>query len=158
MTKTNSQVIIHLLDLVLDFCFYQRELRRGSYSATCLYWSYDLLADWDTGRGIFTFLIQVASTELPWLFIAWLFSCLQVAVVTQMVNVSKCMRCYLKGTSGTPLTEFSCFPRNQNDTGDCDGIPVFTFWSIFDFGMRFLCKLLTVPTSGNSCRDLSMFC
>ncbi|WMV35302.1 hypothetical protein MTR67_028687 [Solanum verrucosum] len=56
-----------------------------------------------------------------------------VAVVTQMVNVSKSMRCYLKGTSGTPLTEFSCFPGNQNDTGDCDGIPVFTFWSIFDF-------------------------
>ncbi|KAM3374773.1 hypothetical protein P3S68_013487 [Capsicum galapagoense] len=56
-----------------------------------------------------------------------------VAVVTQMVNVSKSMRCYLKGSSGTSVTEFSCFPGNQNDTGDCDGIPVFTFWSIFDF-------------------------
>ncbi|XP_060169555.1 uncharacterized protein LOC132600417 isoform X1 [Lycium barbarum] len=56
-----------------------------------------------------------------------------VAVVTQMVNISKSMRCYLKGTTGTPLTEFSCFPGNQNDAGDCDGIPVFTFWSIFDF-------------------------
>ncbi|KAJ8563188.1 hypothetical protein K7X08_031640 [Anisodus acutangulus] len=56
-----------------------------------------------------------------------------VAVVTQMVSVAKSMRCYLKGTSGTPLTEFSCFPGNQNDTGDCDGIPVFTFCSIFDF-------------------------
>ncbi|XP_006354757.1 uncharacterized protein [Solanum tuberosum] len=56
-----------------------------------------------------------------------------VVVVTQMVNVSKSMRCYLKGASGTPLTEFSCFPGNLNDTGDCDGIPVFTFLSIFDF-------------------------
>ncbi|CAN4099400.1 unnamed protein product [Withania somnifera] len=56
-----------------------------------------------------------------------------VAVVTQMVYVSKSMRCYLKGTSGTPFIEFSCVPGNQNDTGDCEGIPVFTFWSIFDF-------------------------
>nr|XP_009792448.1 PREDICTED: uncharacterized protein LOC104239500 isoform X3 [Nicotiana sylvestris] len=57
----------------------------------------------------------------------------QVAVVTQMVNVSKSMRCYRKGTNGSALTEFSLFPGDQNDTGDSDGIPVFTFWSIFDF-------------------------
>ncbi|XP_070033995.1 uncharacterized protein [Nicotiana tomentosiformis] len=56
-----------------------------------------------------------------------------VAVVTQMVNVSKSMRCYRKGTNGSALTEFSLFPGDQNDTGDGDGIPVFTFWSIFDF-------------------------
>ncbi|CAN4100377.1 unnamed protein product [Withania somnifera] len=56
-----------------------------------------------------------------------------VTVVTQMVYVSKSMSCYLKGTSGTPLVEFSCVPGNQNEAGDCDGIPVFTFWSIFDF-------------------------
>ncbi|XP_019254796.1 PREDICTED: uncharacterized protein LOC109233394 isoform X2 [Nicotiana attenuata] len=56
-----------------------------------------------------------------------------VAVVTQMVNVSKSMRCYRKGTNGSALTEFSLFPGGQNDTGDSDGIPVFTFWSIFDF-------------------------
>lgn len=82
-----------------------------------------------------------------------------MAVVTQMVNVSKSMRCYRKGTNGSALTEFSLFPGDQNDTGDGDGIPVFTFWSIFDFGM-FLKPLQVAdcPTIRNSCRDLSMFC
>ncbi|XP_019254797.1 PREDICTED: uncharacterized protein LOC109233394 isoform X3 [Nicotiana attenuata] len=36
-----------------------------------------------------------------------------VAVVTQMVNVSKSMRCYRKGTNGSALTEFSLFPGEK---------------------------------------------
>lgn len=56
-----------------------------------------------------------------------------VGVVTQMVNTSRSMRCYLKGTTNSPLAQFSFFAENQNDTGDGGGVPVFTFWPISFF-------------------------
>ncbi|CDP12328.1 unnamed protein product [Coffea canephora] len=53
-----------------------------------------------------------------------------VGVVTQMVNTSRSMRCYLKGTTNSPLAQFSLSSENENDTGDGGGAPVFTFWPI----------------------------
>ncbi|KAL3528457.1 hypothetical protein ACH5RR_007779 [Cinchona calisaya] len=53
-----------------------------------------------------------------------------MAVVTGMVNASRSMRCYLKGTTNSPLTQFSHFAQNQNDPGDGGEVPVFAFWPI----------------------------
>lgn len=52
-----------------------------------------------------------------------------------MVNTSRSMRCYLKGTSSSPIIQFSSNQDNQNDTGDGGGVPVFTFLAIVSFGM-----------------------
>jgi hypothetical protein len=60
---------------------------------------------------------------------------LQVAAVTQMLNTSQSMRCFLKGTSNSTLVQFSGSSEDQNDTGDGGGIPVFAFWSISSHGM-----------------------
>lgn len=60
---------------------------------------------------------------------------LQVAVVTQMLNASRSMRCFLKGTSNSTLVQFSGSSEDQNDAGDGGGIPVFVFWSISSHGM-----------------------
>ncbi|XP_062116665.1 uncharacterized protein LOC133830665 [Humulus lupulus] len=56
-----------------------------------------------------------------------------VAAVTQMIKVSKSMRCYLKGTSNTPIVEFSGCSEDMNDLGDGGGILVFSFRSISCF-------------------------
>ncbi|KAK3028034.1 hypothetical protein RJ639_038755 [Escallonia herrerae] len=53
-----------------------------------------------------------------------------VAVLVHMAITCRSMRCYLKGTTGSPLVQFSSCSQNNNDTGDGWGIPVFTFWSI----------------------------
>ncbi|XP_059444977.1 uncharacterized protein LOC132176711 isoform X1 [Corylus avellana] len=53
-----------------------------------------------------------------------------VATVTQMLNATQSMRCFLKGTSNSTLVQFSGSSEDQNDTGDGGGIPVFVFWSI----------------------------
>lgn len=60
---------------------------------------------------------------------------LQVATVTQMLNATQSMRCFLKGTSNSTLVQFSGSSEDQNDTGDGGGIPVFVFWSISSHGM-----------------------
>ena len=52
-----------------------------------------------------------------------------------MVNTSRSMRSYVKGTSSSPLVQFSCSSEDKNDAGDGGGIPVFAFWSISSFGM-----------------------
>lgn len=57
-----------------------------------------------------------------------------VLVVKHMVDVGKTMRCYLKGTSGSPLVQFSSSSEDSsNDSGDGGGIPVFAFWSVSSF-------------------------
>ncbi|KAK6123087.1 hypothetical protein DH2020_043167 [Rehmannia glutinosa] len=56
-----------------------------------------------------------------------------VAVVTHMVNSCKSMRCYFRGTSNSPLAQFSFSLEDDSDSGDCGGIPVFTFCSIASF-------------------------
>ncbi|KAG8379264.1 hypothetical protein BUALT_Bualt07G0070500 [Buddleja alternifolia] len=56
-----------------------------------------------------------------------------VAVVTRMVSTCKSMRCYSKGTSDSPLAQFSFFSKDDNDSGDCGGIPVFSFYSVASF-------------------------
>ncbi|KNA09648.1 hypothetical protein SOVF_151650 isoform A, partial [Spinacia oleracea] len=53
-----------------------------------------------------------------------------VAVVIDMTNLSKSMRCFLKTTSGSAIQQFSKFSENNDDTGDGGGAPVFTFLSI----------------------------
>ncbi|XP_059640439.1 uncharacterized protein LOC132282704 isoform X2 [Cornus florida] len=57
----------------------------------------------------------------------------QVAVVKNMVNTSGSMRCFLKGTSSSPLVQFSSCSEDKDDNGDGGGIPIFTFWSISSF-------------------------
>lgn len=61
--------------------------------------------------------------------------------MTQMVNTSRCMRCYVRGTSGSPLVQFSSSCEDSNDNGDGDGIQVFAFLSIPSFGMYIICKI-----------------
>ncbi|RVW80370.1 hypothetical protein CK203_042321 [Vitis vinifera] len=58
---------------------------------------------------------------------------LQVAVVTHMVNTSRSMRCFLKGTSSSPLVQFSSLSEDTNDLGDGGGTPAFLFWPISSF-------------------------
>ncbi|KAG5522740.1 hypothetical protein RHGRI_034777 [Rhododendron griersonianum] len=55
-----------------------------------------------------------------------------VAVLVHMVNTSRSMRSFIKGTS-SPLVQFSSFSEDKNDNGDGGGIPVYTFWSISSF-------------------------
>ncbi|XP_020550869.1 uncharacterized protein LOC105166426 isoform X1 [Sesamum indicum] len=56
-----------------------------------------------------------------------------VAIVTRMVNTCKSMRCYLRGTSNSPLAQFSFSLEDDSDSGDCGGIPVFAFYSVASF-------------------------
>ncbi|KAJ7978716.1 Stellacyanin [Quillaja saponaria] len=53
-----------------------------------------------------------------------------VVVVIHMINTSRSMRCFLKGTNRSPLLQFSNCSEDLNDNGDGAGIPVFAFWSI----------------------------
>ncbi|KAF2576647.1 hypothetical protein F2Q70_00006474 [Brassica cretica] len=56
-----------------------------------------------------------------------------VAAVVEMVNVSRSMRCYMKPSSRS-IIQFSCSKEDLKDSGDCGGIPVFSFWNISAFG------------------------
>ncbi|KDP31329.1 hypothetical protein JCGZ_11705 [Jatropha curcas] len=56
-----------------------------------------------------------------------------VTVVTHMVNTSRSMRCYVKGTTSSPIMQFSSISEDSNDSGDGSGIPVFTFWPVSSF-------------------------
>ncbi|KAI4343943.1 hypothetical protein L6164_011231 [Bauhinia variegata] len=53
-----------------------------------------------------------------------------VAVVSDMKNISRSMRCFFKGENNSPLLQFSSFPEDKSDSGDGGGIPVFTSLSI----------------------------
>ncbi|KAG5377188.1 hypothetical protein IGI04_041784 [Brassica rapa subsp. trilocularis] len=55
-----------------------------------------------------------------------------VAGVVEMVNVSTSMRCYMKSSSGS-IVQFSCSKEDSKNSGDCGGIPVFSFWNISTF-------------------------
>ncbi|KAL6559531.1 hypothetical protein OROGR_004648 [Orobanche gracilis] len=50
-----------------------------------------------------------------------------------MVSSCKSMRCYFRGASSSPLAQFSFSSEDDSNSGDCDGIPVFTFYSISSF-------------------------
>ena len=54
--------------------------------------------------------------------------------MTHMVNTSRSMRCFLKGTSSSPLVQFSSLSEDTNDLGDGGGVPVFLFWPVSSFG------------------------
>lgn len=53
-----------------------------------------------------------------------------------MKNVSTSMRCFLKGSTDSPLVQFGSHPEDSTDSGDGGGIPVFSSLSIPSFGMR----------------------
>ncbi|KAL6541240.1 hypothetical protein OROHE_010948 [Orobanche hederae] len=50
-----------------------------------------------------------------------------------MVSSCKSMRCYFRGASSSPLAQFSFSSEDNSNSGDCDGIPVFTFYSVSFF-------------------------
>ncbi|KAJ9678055.1 hypothetical protein PVL29_022825 [Vitis rotundifolia] len=56
-----------------------------------------------------------------------------VAVVTHMINTNRSMRCFLKGTSSSPLVQFSSLSEDTNDLDDGGGTPAFLFWPISSF-------------------------
>ncbi|KAM7267571.1 hypothetical protein ACFE04_009737 [Oxalis oulophora] len=54
-----------------------------------------------------------------------------VSAVTSMVNISRSMRCFSKGSSS--LAQFASSSEDKNDPGDGGGIPVFAFLAIPTF-------------------------
>ncbi|CAI9111868.1 OLC1v1012197C1 [Oldenlandia corymbosa var. corymbosa] len=56
-----------------------------------------------------------------------------VDIVTRMVYTSKSMRCYVKGMSNSPLSQFSISAEIQDDSGDGGGVSVFSFWPISQY-------------------------
>ncbi|CAN6992035.1 unnamed protein product [Brassica oleracea var. botrytis] len=55
-----------------------------------------------------------------------------VAVVVEMVNVSRSLRCYMKPSGGS-IIQFSGSKEDSDDGGDCGGIPVFNFLNVSAF-------------------------
>jgi hypothetical protein len=64
----------------------------------------------------------------------------QVLTVCQMAKVSKSMRCYLKGSAESPILQFCDRPEVMNDSGDGGGVPVFSSFSVSDFGNSSYCR------------------
>lgn len=87
---------------------------------------------------LLTCFLQNVSTELS-LKLLFLKTDFQVGVLTRMVKICRSMRCYLRGTSNSPLAQFSLSSEDGSDSGDCGGIPAFTFCSIASFGMCLKC-------------------
>ncbi|GAB2264329.1 hypothetical protein Droror1_Dr00026463 [Drosera rotundifolia] len=56
-----------------------------------------------------------------------------VAVLVQMINTSRSMKCFSQGAKGYSLLQFSTSSDDKSDTGDGGGIPVFTFLSVSAF-------------------------
>ncbi|XP_072977548.1 uncharacterized protein [Typha angustifolia] len=57
-----------------------------------------------------------------------------VLAASHLVKASDSMRCFLKVSAASPLLQFSDYPEDENDIGDGGGIPVFSSFSISDFG------------------------
>ncbi|XP_028795325.1 uncharacterized protein LOC114750855 isoform X2 [Neltuma alba] len=53
-----------------------------------------------------------------------------VAVVSDIINTTRSMRCFFKGANNSPLLQFSSFSEDKSDSGDGGGVPVFLFLSI----------------------------
>ncbi|KAK1287395.1 hypothetical protein QJS10_CPB19g01693 [Acorus calamus] len=56
-----------------------------------------------------------------------------VNIVSDMVNASRSMRCYLKGSAASPILQFGNHSEDKNDSGVGGGVPVFSFYSISYF-------------------------
>ncbi|XP_039118932.1 uncharacterized protein LOC120255099 isoform X2 [Dioscorea cayenensis subsp. rotundata] len=56
-----------------------------------------------------------------------------VGVVSDLVKVSKSMRCFIKGSACNNLIQFSDVSGDISDPGDGEGIPVFAHFSILEF-------------------------
>lgn len=69
-------------------------------------------------------------------------SFLQVDVVVQIVNTSRLMRCYFKGSSSSTLLQFSTSSEDSHneDAGDGGGISVFASLTIPCFGAYVVSK------------------
>ncbi|KHN18344.1 hypothetical protein glysoja_006757 [Glycine soja] len=57
-----------------------------------------------------------------------------VGIVSDMINVSRSMKCFFKGSNNSSLLHFSYNSADQSDSGDGGGIPAFTFYSITSHG------------------------
>ncbi|XP_021761524.1 uncharacterized protein LOC110726358 isoform X2 [Chenopodium quinoa] len=91
-----------------------------------------------------------------------------VALVVDMVTLSKSMRCFSK-TTGSAIVQYSTFSENSNDTGDGGGAPVVTFLSVCAFEMLaeelvemfkqelVLKRLLVVELLSKCCPELEQF-
>ncbi|XP_010452766.1 PREDICTED: uncharacterized protein LOC104734813 [Camelina sativa] len=55
-----------------------------------------------------------------------------VALVVEMVDASRSLRCYTKLSNGS-LIQFSASKEDSNDAGDCGGFPVYNFWNVSAF-------------------------
>ncbi|CAA6657403.1 unnamed protein product [Spirodela intermedia] len=53
-----------------------------------------------------------------------------VDAVSQCTKARDSMRCYLKGSSASPLVQFSQLSQDNDDPGDGGGVPVFTSWAL----------------------------
>ncbi|CAA7393462.1 unnamed protein product [Spirodela intermedia] len=53
-----------------------------------------------------------------------------VDAVSQFTKARDSMRCYLKGSSASPLVQFSQLSQDNDDPGDGGGVPVFTSWAL----------------------------
>ncbi|KAG5101811.1 hypothetical protein JHK84_046780 [Glycine max] len=76
-----------------------------------------------------------------------------VGIVSDMINVSRSMKCFFKGSNNSSLLHFSYNSADQSDSGDGGGIPAFTFYSITSHGefqfLRFsFSHLYLIPTFG----------
>ncbi|KAL9250532.1 hypothetical protein AKJ16_DCAP06096 [Drosera capensis] len=55
------------------------------------------------------------------------------AILVQMINTSRSMKCFSQGAKSYSLLQFSTSSDDKSDTGDGGGIPVFTFLSVSAF-------------------------
>ncbi|KAK1314761.1 hypothetical protein QJS10_CPA06g02330 [Acorus calamus] len=56
-----------------------------------------------------------------------------VNIVSDMVNASRSMRCYLKGSAASPILQFGNYSEDKNDSGVGGGVSVFSFYPISYF-------------------------
>ncbi len=59
---------------------------------------------------------------------------LQVTALNLMLQTSKSMRTYIKGSGDGPIIEFSNEPSVAGDNGDGAGVPVFATLPLCAFG------------------------
>ncbi|KAH1201467.1 hypothetical protein GmHk_17G048156 [Glycine max] len=59
-----------------------------------------------------------------------------VGIVSDMINVSRSMKCFFKGSNNSSLLHFSYNSADQSDSGDGGGIPAFTFYSITSHAVK----------------------
>ncbi|XP_048228928.1 uncharacterized protein LOC8284444 isoform X2 [Ricinus communis] len=77
-----------------------------------------------------------------------------VAVVTRMVNVSRLMRCYVKGPSSSPILQFSTSSENNDDNEQLAEELVQMFTSELNLKRLLVAELLTLSCEGPQLNEL----